>query len=75
VGSSVARFATTGQGRSTTPSPTATGSAHVITRSADVGAALLAAGFVEGVDLPPNAHSARKMHELAPVLLHAFDAP
>jgi hypothetical protein len=48
---------------------------HVITRNADIGAALLAAGFVEGVDLPPNAHSTRKMHELAPVLLHAFDAP
>jgi hypothetical protein len=48
---------------------------HVITRNADIAAALLAAGFVEGVDLPPNAHSARKMHELAPVLLHAFDSP
>ena len=48
---------------------------HVITRNADIGAALLAAGFVEGVDLAPSSHSTRKMHELAPVLLHAFDAP
>ena len=47
---------------------------HIITRNAEVGAALLAAGFVEGVDLPAGAHSTRKMHELAPVLLHAFDA-
>jgi hypothetical protein len=48
---------------------------HIVTRNADVGTALLAAGFVEGVDLPANAHSTRKMHELAPVLLHSFDAP
>jgi len=48
---------------------------HVVTRNADVGAALLAAGFVEGVTLPPNSHSTRKMHELAPILLHAFDSP
>ena len=44
-------------------------------RNADVASALLAAGFVEGVNLPPNSRSARKMHELAPILLHAFDAP
>ena len=48
---------------------------HVITSNAAIGSALLAAGFVEGVDLPPNSHSTRKMHELAPVLLHSFDAP
>jgi hypothetical protein len=48
---------------------------HVVTRNADVASALLAAGFVEGVNLPPNSRSARKMHELAPILLHAFDAP
>ncbi|MEO8466171.1 MAG: sulfatase-like hydrolase/transferase [Gammaproteobacteria bacterium] len=48
---------------------------HVVTRNADIAAALLAAGFLEGVDLPANSHSSRKMHELAPVLLHAFDAP
>ena len=48
---------------------------HVITRNADVGAALLAAGFVEGVELPPSSRASRKMHELAPVLLHAFDSP
>jgi len=48
---------------------------HVVTRNADIGASLLAAGFIEGVALPPNSHSTRKMHELAPVLLHSFDAP
>ena len=48
---------------------------HIVTRNADIGAALLAAGFTEGVDLPSNVHSSRKMHELAPILLHAFDAP
>ncbi len=48
---------------------------HVVTRNDDIAAALLAAGFVEGVELPANAHSTRKMHELTPVLLHAFDAP
>jgi phosphoglycerol transferase MdoB-like AlkP superfamily enzyme len=47
---------------------------HVVTRNDGVGAALLAAGFVEGLDLPAGGHASRKMYELAPVLLHAFNA-
>ena len=48
---------------------------HVVTGNGAVGGALFAAGFVEGVGLPPNGHASRKMHELAPIFLHAFDAP
>jgi hypothetical protein len=48
---------------------------HVVTRNAEIGAALVAAGFVEGVDLPAGARAPRKIHELAPLLLRTFDAP
>ena len=48
---------------------------HVVTRNADLAASLLAAGFIDGVQLPPDSHSSHKMHELAPILLRAFDAP
>ena len=45
------------------------------TADAVIGAALVAAGFVEGVDLPAGARAPRKIHELAPLLLRTFDAP
>jgi hypothetical protein len=48
---------------------------HVVTRSDAIADQLLAAGFVEGVTLPAHEHSTRKMHELTPILLHAFNAP
>ena len=48
---------------------------HIVTSNDAIADQLLAAGFVEGVTLPAHEHSTRKMHELTPILLHAFNAP
>jgi hypothetical protein len=48
---------------------------HVVTRNDAIADSLLAAGFVEGETLPAHERAARKMHELTPILLNAFNAP
>jgi hypothetical protein len=48
---------------------------HIVTSNAAIADQLLAAGFVEGVTLPADEHSTRKMNELTPILRHAFNAP
>ena len=47
---------------------------HIVTRRDDIAAALLAAGFIEGVQLRPQQPSLGAMPELTRVLLHAFDS-
>jgi phosphoglycerol transferase MdoB-like AlkP superfamily enzyme len=47
--------------------------AHIVTRRDDIAAALLAAGFIEGVELRPQQPTLGAMPELTRVLLHAFD--
>jgi hypothetical protein len=48
---------------------------HIVTRNDAIADSLLKAGFVEGVTLPARERATRKMHELTPILLHAFNAP
>jgi hypothetical protein len=48
---------------------------HVVTHRDDVAAALLAAGFVEGVALAPQQRPVVTMAELSALLLRTFDAP
>jgi Sulfatase len=48
---------------------------HVVTGNDAIADQLLAAGFVEGIALPANERATRKMHELTPILLNAFDDP
>jgi Sulfatase len=48
---------------------------HVVTGNDAIADRLLAAGFVEGITLPANERATRKMHELTPILLNAFDDP
>jgi len=47
---------------------------HIVTRRDDIAAALLAAGFIEGVELRPQQPSLGAMPELTRVLLRAFDS-
>jgi hypothetical protein len=47
---------------------------HVVTRRADVAAALVAAGFVEGVALAPQQRSIATLPQLSVLLLEAFAA-
>jgi len=47
---------------------------HIVTSRDDIAAALLAAGFVEGVALAPQQSSIGTMPELTTVLLRAFSA-
>ncbi len=46
---------------------------HVVTHRADIAAALLTAGFVEGVALAPQQRPAVTLTELSALLLRAFD--
>jgi hypothetical protein len=48
---------------------------HVVTGRADVAAALLAAGFVDGVALAPQQRPIVTLPELSVLLLEAFGAP
>jgi len=48
---------------------------HVVTRRADVAAALVAAGFVEGVALAPQQRAVATLPELSVLLLETFAAP
>jgi hypothetical protein len=48
---------------------------HVVTRRADVAAALLAAGFVDGVALAPQQRPIVTLPELSVLLLEVFGAP
>jgi hypothetical protein len=48
---------------------------HVVTRRADIAAALLTAGFVEGVALAPQQRPIATLPELSTVLLKTFAAP
>ena len=47
---------------------------HIVTRRDDIAAALLAAGFIDGVALAPGQPSLGTMPELTTMLLHAFDS-
>jgi phosphatidylglycerophosphate synthase len=48
---------------------------HVVTRREDVAAALLAAGFVEGVALAPQQRAIATLPELSALLLETFGGP
>ena len=48
---------------------------HVVTSRADVAAALVAAGFVDGVALAPQQQPLGTLPELSVLLLEAFGAP
>ena len=47
---------------------------HIVTRRHDIAATLLAAGFIEGVDLRPQQPALGGMPEFTTLLLHAFDS-
>ena len=48
---------------------------HIVTSRDDIAAALLAAGFVEGVALAPQQRPVVNLSELSALLLRTFDAP
>jgi len=48
---------------------------HIVTSRDDIAAALLAAGFVEGVALAPQQRPVVTLSELSALLLRTFDAP
>jgi hypothetical protein len=48
---------------------------HVVTERADVAAALVAAGFVEGVALAPQQRPIATLPQLSVLLLETFSAP
>jgi len=47
---------------------------HIVTQRADIAAALVAAGFVDGVALAPQQRPVATMSELSALLLRAFDS-